>query len=38
MRSRLADDIKEFSHKAEAVRSSVEKRVDVNGLLDLASS
>ena len=37
VRCRLADDLKEFSHKAEVVCDDVEKRVDINGGLDLIS-
>ena len=38
MRCRLADDLKEPSHKTEAVSSGVEDRVDINGNLNLDSS
>ena len=38
MRCRLADNIKELSHKAMTVSSSVEERVDINGNLNLDSS
>ena len=34
--SRLADDIKEFSHKMEVVSDSIEKRVNISGSLNLA--
>ena len=35
MRCRLADNLKELSHKAEAVSSGVEERVYINGDLNL---
>ena len=38
MGSRLADDIEEFSHKMDIVGNSIEKRVNINGCLNLASS
>ena len=31
MRPRLANDLKEFCHKAEAVGGSVQKSFDING-------
>ena len=34
--SRLADDIKEFSHKMEVVSDSIEKGVNINRSLNLA--
>ena len=34
--SRLADDIKEFSHKMEVVSDNIEERVNINGSLNLA--
>ena len=34
---RLADDLKEFCHKAEAVHSGIEKSVNINGDLILVS-
>ena len=36
VRSRLGDDIKEFSHKMEVVSDSIEKRVNISGFLNLA--
>ena len=37
MRCRLADNIKELSHKAETVSSGVEERFDISGDLNLIS-
>jgi len=38
VRSRLANDLKKFSHKPEAVCSGVENRSRVDGHLSLTSS
>ena len=38
VKSRLADNIKEFNHKVEAVNSSVKQSVDICGHLNLSLS
>lgn len=38
MGPRLADDLKEFCHKAKAVGSNAENIVDISGYVDLAWS
>ena len=36
MGCRLVDDLKEFSHKVEAVSSSVKQSLDVGGFMNLS--